>query len=195
MEYPNWFSMYADRYFAHHLSGLSGRPGLRFLQIGAFTGDATAWLFDNVLTGKRSALIDVDTWEGSDEGAHADLDWADVERVYDERTAYLRNQGSLIKRRLPSREFLRATPLSFDFIYIDADHTAPGVLSDAVHAFPLLKPGGLIAFDDYAWKSGKGRLHDPAPAIDAFADIYSEQMVRLEDPPGGNNQQVWLRAL
>ena len=38
---------------------------------------------------------------------------------------------------------------NFDLIYIDASHYAPDVLSDAVLAFKLLKPGGILIFDDY----------------------------------------------
>ena len=59
--YPNWFECYADRYFKAHLTPLAGLPGLRFLQIGAFTGDASLWLLTNILTGPGSTLVDVDT--------------------------------------------------------------------------------------------------------------------------------------
>jgi hypothetical protein len=38
----------------------------------------------------------------------------------------------------------------FDFIYIDADHGYPAVCNDIDHAVPKLKPGGLLAFNDFA---------------------------------------------
>jgi len=41
------------------------------------------WLYNNVLRGTDSVLVDVDTWEGSDEVAHHALDWGTVESVYD----------------------------------------------------------------------------------------------------------------
>jgi predicted O-methyltransferase YrrM len=200
-QYPNWFNQYADRFFAHHLTSLAGRPGLRFLQIGAFTGDATVWLFDYILTGRHSLLVDVDTWAGSDEPAHDAFDFADVEQVYDERTRSLIESGRLMKFKGTSLEFFRSRAVLdglfdlFDFIYIDGDHTAVGVLSDAVHAYPLLKVGGLIAFDDYLWKSGKGRLFDPGAAIDVVADLYSDRLERLDAPPGEQDQQVWFRKV
>jgi predicted O-methyltransferase YrrM len=199
--YPNWFACYADTFFAHHLTPLAGRPGLRFLQIGAFTGDASLWLFEHILTGPGATLVDVDTWEGSDEPAHDAFDFADVERVYDERTSGLVESGRLHKFKGTSLSFFQNTGAlylyDFDFIYIDGDHTAFNVLVDAVCAYPLLKVGGLIAFDDYLWKSGKGWRHDPGPAIDVVADLYSDRLERLDNPqfPGEGPLQVWFRKI
>ena len=39
---------------------------------------------------------------------------------------------------------------AFDMIYIDADHSYAAVCSDIAHAAPKLKPGGLLAFNDFA---------------------------------------------
>jgi SAM-dependent methyltransferase len=38
----------------------------------------------------------------------------------------------------------------FDLIYIDADHGYPAVCNDIEHALAKLKPGGLLAFNDFA---------------------------------------------
>jgi predicted O-methyltransferase YrrM len=38
-----------------------------------------------------------------------------------------------------------------DFVFIDADHTYDGVKSDTEKAFELLRPGGVIVWDDYRW--------------------------------------------
>ena len=45
-KYPNWFEMTAKENFESQLLPLAGKFNLRFLQIGAFTGDATVWLVD-----------------------------------------------------------------------------------------------------------------------------------------------------
>lgn len=37
---------------------------------------------------------------------------------------------------------------SFDYIYIDGDHSEEGVYRDAVAAYALLAPGGTLVFDD-----------------------------------------------
>jgi hypothetical protein len=196
--YPNWFACYADRFFAHHLTPLAGRSGLRFLQIGAFTGDASLWLFDYILTGAGSTLTDVDTWEGSDEPDHEAFDFADVERVYDRRTTGFFAQSRLTKFKGTSAAFFRSCSPDdlFDFIYVDGDHTWRGVETDGYNAYQRLKVGGLIAFDDYLWRSGKGVMYDPGRAIDAVARFYSNgRLERLENPafPGASPLQVWFR--
>ena len=189
--YPNWFTVYADVFFARHLLDLAGKPDLRFLQIGAFTGDATLWLVDHVLTGQRSVLVDVDTWQGSDESTHHGFDWTDVERVYDERTKVHRAAGLVEKYKGPSlRYFLEGPTAPFDFVYVDGDHTAFSVLNDAVYAYLALKPGGLLAFDDYLWESGKGDHNNPAPAIDAVRSIYRDRLELVD-----LGQQAWFRRV
>ncbi len=183
--YPNWFVCYADDFFTRHLSDLAGKPGMRFLQIGAFTGDASLWLLDNILTGPDAHLVDVDTWEGSNEPEHEPFDWADVERTHAAKVGF---RGRKFKGT--SEQFFARRVDSFDFIYIDGDHTAPGVLSDAVHAFEVLKPGGLLAFDDYQWKPYPEAPPQecPAMAIDTFTACYQDRLDILEA-----GLQVWVR--
>ena len=38
----------------------------------------------------------------------------------------------------------------FDYIYIDGDHTFDGVVTDLIIANNIVKPGGIVAGDDYA---------------------------------------------
>jgi len=185
-KYPNWFEMTAKENFESQLMPLAGKLGLRFLQVGAFTGDASAWLVDNILTQKNSILEDVDTWAGSDEAEHETMDWSDVERTYDSRIAFRPN---VIKYKMDSREFLRSIEEpTFDFIYIDGDHTAEGVLQDAVLSWRLLKPGGIMAFDDYLWEDPRGIEFQPGWSIDTFTGAVKEESEVLL-----SNSQVWLR--
>jgi hypothetical protein len=144
---PNWFEAYGPAYFERHLRPLAGKPGLRFLQIGAFAGDASVWLLDHILTGAGSTLTDVDTWEGSPD-IH-DIDFAEVERLYDSRC-----WSRTFKRKMTSAEYFacrhREDTRPFDFVYIDGDHTLAAVRADLA-ALPLaLAPSAIVAFDDFA---------------------------------------------
>lgn len=51
-----------------------------------------------------------------------------------------------------SQDWLCQLPVNaFDFYYVDGSHVAPDVMADAVLGWRLLKPGGIMVFDDYEW--------------------------------------------
>ena len=89
-EYPNWF-VEAEYNFKTYLEHFKGKPNLKFIQAGVFTGDATVWLLDNILTNESSLLVDVDTWKGSDEEEHKNMDFEDVFLYYKERIPAVEN--------------------------------------------------------------------------------------------------------
>lgn len=61
----------------------------------------------------------------------------------------------------------------FDFICIDGSHDACDVLSGALLAMALLRPGGLMCFDDFLWHAGdQNPLHAPRIAIESFVNCY-----------------------
>jgi predicted O-methyltransferase YrrM len=182
MTYPYWFHV-AEKNFETLLAPLKGKPNLKFIQVGVFTGDATVWLMDNILTDKTSTLLDIDTWEGSDEDAHRSLNFEDIHAFYRERTKDYHNLKSV---KISSGEYL---PLmeqdSYDFIYIDGDHTEAGVRKDIINTWHLLKHGAILAFDDYLWQ---GSADCPKVAIDWFLHEYQDSVTVLE-----NGYQVWVQ--
>jgi predicted O-methyltransferase YrrM len=187
-DYPNWFKAGgAEANFEKFLLPLA-QKNLNCLQIGAYTGDATKWLFTNAFKNVNSTLTDVDTWEGSEEPAHAEMDWHSVEDTYDLKTLSYQNESRLYKEKMTSDEFFKKNPYSFDFIYIDGDHKAMSVLKDGMNALLCLKPNGILAFDDYMWSLGKGPEFDPKPAIDAILACAQSQFTVLEI-----GLQVWLQ--
>lgn len=187
MEYPNWFKMGAQYYFEAHLTPYAGKE-LSYLQIGAYTGDASIWLLENILTNPKSELVDVDTWEGSDEPAHHELNWQSVEEIYELKTLKYQEADKLWKCKETSDEFFKQNVSTYDFIYIDGDHQALSVLKDAANAIDVLNPKGILAFDDYTWSLGKGPEFDPKPAIDAILVCAKNAFTVLEI-----GHQVWLQ--
>lgn len=187
MTYPNWFASYAVEYFKKHLTSYTDKPNLSFLQIGAFTGDASLWLAQNILTHPSSTLIDVDTWQGSDEEVHHKMDFTDVEKTYDWK---LLSYPRVIKTKMPSLQFFHDLDEVgvYDFIYIDGDHTAQAVFHDAINGWKALKPGGIMAFDDYLWGMELPLEKRPQPAIDLFVTLLKEEMELLD-----SGSQIWIR--
>ena len=187
MGYPNWFSISAVKYFDLILPRrFAGKPLIDFLQIGAYTGDASEWMLNNILTDKSSWLTDVDTWSGSEEEVHKQFDWNELENFYDNRMSAYTN---ICKVKGYSEEFLNTAEKShYDFIYIDGDHTANGVYIDASLSWDKLKPNGVIAFDDYLWQHDSYQDHlRPKPGIDRFLqEHHGEYQLLIMD------EQVWI---
>ncbi len=188
MEYPNWFEQTAQYNFDVMLQEYVGKDGLRFLQLGAYTGDASVWMLENILTGEYSKLTDVDTWKGSKELAHEEMDFEDVYKTYLSKVKPFENVNVVKSTTL---NFFTAGDMlpGYDFIYVDADHTTVGVLIDAELSWPWLMPGGIMAFDDYTWshESGDPRLA-PKVGIDLFLHRHTGEYELL-----AVNDQVWIR--
>jgi hypothetical protein len=184
LEYPNWFE--GQKYnFEEHLQEFKGQPNLRFLQLGAYTGDASVWLCENILTGEGSLLRDVDTWQGSDEREHKKIDFNEVFNTYLSRTVDI----PALHYSMTTKQFFTNTKLGdYDFIYIDANHTADAVASDAEYSWELLKRGGILAFDDYMWGQDLKPELTPRPAIDNFLEFHEGEYTVLT-----KDYQVWIR--
>ena len=72
-----------------------------------------------------------------------------------------------------SKQSLMTPPpvlFQFDFVYIDAGHSASDVLTDAILSFHLLKVGGVIVFDDYSY------AEDTKFAVDTFIKAFDKEL-------------------
>lgn len=188
-EFPNWFAQTAQPNFERFLIPLAGQENVRYLQLGAYTGDASVWLCENVLTAEWNFLYDVDTWAGSDEEAHESIDFDEVYEVYLAKTE---NYKQIRTFRQTTLEYLidGGADQPFNFIYIDADHTAAGVLLDAELSWGLLKSGGIMAFDDYTWGDHLPAYLAPKLGINLFLHRHQGKYELLV-----MNTQVWIRKL
>ena len=117
------------------------------------------------------------------------MDFEDVWKSYLHR---VKDYDNVYPVRLSTNQFFNGYADEgdwwFDFIYIDADHTASGVLDDAVMAWQHLNPGGIMAFDDFNWKHEKGKLYEPKPAINFFCWAKQLELTIIE-----TNAQLWVR--
>ena len=150
------------------------------LEIGSFEGRSSVWIAEHMLE-DGGTLFCVDNWKGGEE--HGGEDMPKVEKRFDSNRKIAKAkfpQREILKLKKPSTTALSAMVASdapkFDFIYIDGSHKAPDVLSDIVMAWPLLKVGGIMVFDDYLWGNARDALHKPKIAIDAFTTIYGEAL-------------------
>jgi predicted O-methyltransferase YrrM len=175
MIFPNWFKD-VEKYFRH-----VPQVPLRVLQIGTYTGDATEWLLNN-RTIER--INDVDTWQGSVEVDHESIDFSEVEKYYDSRIT----DDRVIKCKMTSDEFFIVNEMSYNFSYIDGDHTASQTALDGLNAFKWLETGGVMAFDDYLWNYNGNPFLEPKRGVDAVLEVCRGQYVLIE-----SGYQVWIK--
>jgi len=200
---PNWFHATAEANFQAITldeNNVPFRSEIHVLQLGAFAGHASEWITTHLLTHPKSTLLDVDTWAGSpDESTHANLNFERIEAEYDERTEPWRQDdgAKIYKMKCTTHEFFTNFPIDpeYDFIYIDADHTAVAVLEDAIESHRVLKVGGILAFDDYTWanldENGEAQPYlQPKLGIDAFCWVYRNKYEQLLC-----NHQMWLQKI
>lgn len=182
----------------------------KILEIGSFEGRSACHIIEYgaAQADGEVSLTCVDTWEGSIEhrqGGPVEATMSDVERRFDHNTriALEKSAKPVVLRKLKQKSQNALAGLitagateSFDLIYIDGSHEAPDVLADAAMAFPLLRVGGTLIFDDYLWSMDRPGHQDvlrmPKPAIDAFLNIYQRKLVVY---PGFPLRQIYARKI
>lgn len=136
----------------------------RWLELGSYEGSGAAWVVEEL----GFDVTCVDTWNDQQ-----------VEATFDRVALDLAGRITKVKGR--SREVLPTLAGPFDCVYIDADHDASAVLTDAVLSWPLVPVGGYLIFDDYEWSHPNHKVGQLAPrvGIDAFVRAFLLQVVVL----------------
>ena len=154
----DWFSRNIPQW-EKLFQSIAHKPGLRMVEVGTYEGRSACWLLEHVLTHPSSQLVCIDTFELLPA----------AEEVFRKNIRDMGAEDRIVLRKENSTDALRNLPAqSFDAVYIDGSHEAADVLSDGVHAWALLKTGGLLIFDDYSESFFEDAIHEPSRAIDAF---------------------------
>lgn len=151
-----------------------------FIEIGAYEGRATTWIVENMME-DGGEITCIDTWEGGEEHVNGEMSGAEERFDYNVKVLETKYPNRVVhKWKELSITGLSAlhhdTTTYYDFIYVDGSHIAKDVLTDACMAWPLLKKGGIMVFDDYLWGDMTRPNHVPKPAIDAFVNIFIEEL-------------------
>ncbi len=161
---PNWL-----RWLWH----LRHTPAIH-LEIGTFEGDSAEWWLDNIGTHEGAHLHCIDPFTGAPDHKFHGVDCSQIEQ---KARAKLARFPNITIHKGYSQDVLPTLPLAaFDSAYIDGLHTSRGVMCDAVFTFNLVKVGGVIYFDDYAWQNMPDPLDCPKIGIDAFLAAYAKHL-------------------
>jgi len=152
------------------------------LEIGAHEGRATCWMMQNMLS-DTGTITSVDPFANhhinpfTGEKATEDRTW---EKRFRANTAEAKRPGQTqqvhVALSFPTLAQFIVDQRRFDFIYIDGNHCCDAVMADAVMAWSLLVPGGIMLFDDYLFEDEPDVLDRGKIAIDAFCNSFVRQL-------------------
>jgi hypothetical protein len=157
-------------------------------EIGVWKGDFSARILE-VVRPSRLHLIDpwqaipAEAYKGARYGGKLTDGQAEMDELHDavlRRFERERRAGVVDVHRLPSVDAAARLPDGeLDFVYIDGNHRYEFVKADLEAYAPKLRPGGLLAGDDYGvagwWEDGVTR------AVDEFVASGAATVVSLED--------------
>jgi predicted O-methyltransferase YrrM len=180
----DWFSNNISRWEKHvvpYLKAQSQKGPIKCLEVGVFEGRSAFWTLENagLLDNPESQIWLVDTWKRRSVKS-AKPCWVNFLsnlRAFKRANPTIPDNKIMVCRgNIP--DTLRDPKLlaeRFDFVYLDINGDSRDLMETAALVWPLIKPGGMIVFDDYT----SNREHDGAcskQGIDAFLDLYSHQL-------------------
>jgi predicted O-methyltransferase YrrM len=159
------------------------KPINDILEIGSHEGRSTCWMLENMLT-DSGTITCIDPFADRTVTAFS-YDTIPEDRSIEQRfrsnTAEFKKPGQTLEVHanlsFPALAELIVQKRQYDFIYVDGSHSADDVLADAVMCFGLLRPGGVMLFDDYLWEDGvQVYLGRPKQSIDAFVNMFYHRL-------------------
>lgn len=115
------------------------RPLTRFVEIGSFSG-ASLFLTHQALTRRGGSFQGICVEPGGTDQFHQ------IVKLLARDVVHLPLLSHDAARRL---EVMCEPERLPEFIFVDGDHTYPGVRQDILDFYPLLAPGGVMLFHDY----------------------------------------------
>lgn len=134
-----------------------------------FEARTLIWMCENILTHSESHAVGIDNLSLNKNSMKNNIEHNIHVSGYHKKIA-MRYGDSFTS-------LLQMEENSFDIIYVDGNHDAIEVLKDALSAWRLLKPNGILMFDDYKMGSGKLPVEErPKMSIDAFLQLYRKNL-------------------
>jgi predicted O-methyltransferase YrrM len=155
----DWFTPTIPR-----LEPVFPKDAKRILEIGCFEGRSTLWFLEQA---PKACVTCVDSFKGGSDLIGIDLTGL-KERFLSNVEAY--RQRVYLHEGNTWSILCNLSPNSYDFVYVDGSHEECDVIHDALQAFRVVRPGGVVVFDDYGWGTeGQSR---PKEAIDYFLRCF-----------------------
>jgi predicted O-methyltransferase YrrM len=157
-----WFNEIDRRCFVALLESQRDTPPGDLVELGVFRGKSAVIIGDYLRDGERFVIVDLFGDEGhfseSDEdAAHRRENLRSYPRLtrqlFEDNYLSCHDELPVVVQGFSSQIVDHVEPGTARFIHIDASHLYPAVKTDCESAKLLLRPGGVVSFDD--WRSAK----------------------------------------
>lgn len=122
------------------------------LEIGSYEGAGTDLLHTYLCPNEQ---VCCDPWEDT----YTDVGFT-FKNQYENFKSNTKHLDITEMRMTSDKMFSELDIINFDFIYIDGDHSYEQVQRDLNNSFKVLKVGGLILVDDYAWETVRKAVNE-----------------------------------
>lgn len=146
-----------------------------FVEIGSWRGRSTNYLAVSIVNSGKKIRVDcVDTWKGSvDEEIHQKDPAVINNTLFDEflnNTVWARHIINPV--RMNSDDAVKIyRDNSLDFVLVDGSHEYNQVYKDVSQWLKKIKPGGIIAGDDYDWPGVERAVKELLPSVNIITNL------------------------
>lgn len=139
------------------------------VEVGSWMGLSTRLMAEGLRSRSLSGtVVAIDTWLGSPEHVGDER----LETLFEQFVSNVKHanlEAYIVPFRISSAQgghFLESKGVLADIVYIDAGHEYESVKLDIDVFWRLLRPGGVMIFDDYAWPGVKRAVDEHAVGLD-----------------------------
>lgn len=163
-----WFNK-VRKEFRPLLLPFAGEP-ITYVEIGVWEGTSAHWVCSNILTHPDSRGYGIDPYPEMRRRRHPQ---SQMDERYERTKEYLAVFPNFMLIRETSRDALTDWGTPIDVLYVDGRHECMEVCLDFVQAWPWLKVGSLVIFDDYGIGNRKEKKIPCVPqAIEALSLMF-----------------------
>lgn len=183
---PEWFWFpRVVQEFSAACAPFAGRP-IVYCEVGVWTGDSAEWVLKNILTHADSRGIGIDSYE---------KDWKRDQETIDQialgTIERLKPYGDHWELIVDKSQHILPTwnKGKIDLLYLDGSHYAHDVVADFCYAWPHLKPGSRVIFDDYG-VGGRAEVKSGMPNVPTAVRCILEAFAPLIKVAAQGRKQI-----
>lgn len=143
------------------------------LEIGSFLGKATVAMAE-----VAEKVFTIDTFKENPEGLGTQKKKFTTLKGFQENIKGFNNIEHFIGK---SKDILPKLDIIADLVFIDGDHSYPGVKKDILSSWPKLRPGGMFVLHDYyiegASPKNKPVLNAAKGVLKASKEIFGDNFI------------------